>query len=80
MNRHLVTAVGVGGNAEIPAAVLSAGADETEDADGAVGRIVLLQSVTVVGQLRLQLRAGFLPDYFQGMVALRFAAQRGVRA
>lgn len=49
MNRHLVAAVSVGRDAEVSSAVLATGADETENADGAVGGVVLLQSVTIVG-------------------------------
>lgn len=64
MNRHLVTAVGVGRNAKIFTAVLATGADETENTDHAIGGIVLFQGVTVVGKLRIQLRASFLPYYF----------------
>lgn len=51
MNRHLVAAVSVGRDAEVPSAVLATSADETENAHGAVGGVVLLQSITIVGQL-----------------------------
>lgn len=80
MNRHLVAAVSVGRDAKVPSAILAAGADEAENADYAVGGVVLLQSITIVGKLRIQLGACFLPDYLQRMVALRLATQRGIRA
>lgn len=80
MNGHFVAAVSVGRDAKVPSAVLAASTDETENADGAVGGVVLLQGITIVGKLRIQLGACFLPDYLQRMVAFRFATQRGIRA
>lgn len=80
VNRHLVAAISVGRDAKIPSAVFAAGANKAENADDAVGRIVLLQAITIVGKLRIQLGACFLPDYLQRMVALRLATQRSVRA
>lgn len=80
MNCHLVAAVSVGRDAKVPSAVIAAGADEAENADGAVSGVVLLQSITIVGELRIQLGACFLPDYLQRMVPLRLATQRGIRA
>jgi len=80
MNRHLVAAVSVGCDAKISPAVLATGADETENTDCTIGGIIFLQSVTIIGKLGIQLRASFLPHYLQGMVALRLATQRGVRA
>lgn len=80
MNRHLVAAVSVGRDAEVPSAVLATGTDKTENADRAVGGVILLQSITIVGQLGIQLGACFLPDYLQRMVALRLATQRCIRA
>lgn len=80
MNRHLVATVSVGRDTKVPPAILAAGTDEAENADDSVGGIVLLQGVTVVGKLRIQLGAGLLPGYLQRMVALCLAAQRSVRA
>lgn len=53
MNRHLVATVRIGGDAEVPAAVLPGGADEAEDAYSTVGGVVLLQGITIVGKFRL---------------------------
>lgn len=78
MNRHLVAAVSVGCDAEVPSAVLATSANEAENADRTVSGVVLLQSITIVGQLGIQLGACFLPDYLQRMVALRLATQRGI--
>lgn len=49
MNRHFVAAVSVGRDAKVPSAVLATGTEEAENADCAVGGVVLLQRVTIVG-------------------------------
>lgn len=71
MNRHLVAAVSIGRDTKISSTVLAASTDEAENADGTVGSIVLLQGITIIGKLRIQLGACFLPDYLQRMVAFR---------
>lgn len=53
MNRHLVATVGVGGDAEVPSAVLPAGTNEAEDAYGTVRGVVLFKGITIVGKFRL---------------------------
>ena len=80
VNRHFVAAVSVRGYAEVPRAVLSTRAYELEGADAAVGGVLLLQRVPIVGQFLLQVCAHLLPNYFQRVVALRLAAQRRARA
>lgn len=80
MNRHLIAAISVGRDAKVPSAVFATSANKAENANSAVGRVVLLQAVTIVGKLRIQLGACFLPDYLQRMVALRLATQRSIRA
>lgn len=80
MNRHFIAAISVGRDTKVPSAILAAGTDEAENADDPIGGIVLLQGVTIIGKLRIQLGAGLLPSYLQRMVAFRLTTQRGVRA
>lgn len=80
MNRRFIAAISVGRDTKVPSAILAAGTDEAENADDPIGSIVLLQGVTIIGKLRIQLGAGLLPSYLQRMVAFRLAAQRGVWA
>ena len=53
MNRHLVAAVSVGRDTKIPSTVLAASADETENANGAVGSVILLKGITIIRKLRI---------------------------
>lgn len=50
MNGGFIPAIGIGGNAKISTAVLSAGACETKDADKTIGRVLFLEGVTIVGK------------------------------
>lgn len=80
VDRHFVAAVSVRGYAEVSRAVLSTRAYKLERADDAVGRVLLLKRVPIVGQFLLQVGAHLLPKYLQGMIALRLAAQGRARA
>lgn len=80
MNCHFVATISVRGYAEVSRAVFSTRAYKLERADAAVGGVLLLQRIPIVGQFLFQVCAHLLPDYFQWMIALRFATQRRARA
>jgi len=80
MNRHLIAAISVGRDTKVSSAVLAASANKAENADGTVGGVVLLQGITIIGELGIQLGTCFLPDYLQRMVAFCLATQRSIRA
>lgn len=80
VDRHFVAAVSVRGYAEVSRAVLSARAYKLERADYAVGRVLLLKRVPIVGKFLLQVCAHLLPKYLQGMITLRLATEGSARA
>lgn len=80
VDRHFVAAVSVRGYAEVSRAVLSARAYKLERADYAIGRVLLLKRVPIVGKFLLQVCAHLLPKYLQGMITLRLATEGSARA
>lgn len=80
VDRHFVAAISVRGYAEVSRAVLSTRAYKLERADYAVGRVLLLKRVSIVGKFLLQVCAHLLPKYLQGMITLRLATKGSARA